>query len=309
MSKRFNVRIGINPIGWSNDDLPALGGETPLETTLAEGREIGYEGFELGNKFPREPQALKAKLGEYGLACVSGWYSGRLAKSSVKEEIERVAPHVELLTQNGATVMVYGEVQDAIQGELDTPLHKRPRFPGESEWRAYCGRLTEFARQLLQKGLRLAYHHHMGAYCETPEEVDALMRLTGEEVGLLFDTGHMAFGGAGPDGVVAILERHASRICHVHCKDVRPNVLKLARNNGWSFLQAVLNGAFTVPGDGAIDFEAVLRALARGGYSGWLVVEAEQDPSVAPSYQYAMKGYLTLRAIVDAINSQSMRVA
>ncbi|MGH8632142.1 MAG: myo-inosose-2 dehydratase, partial [Burkholderiales bacterium] len=269
MSGRFNVKIGINPIGWSNDDLPALGGETPLETTLAEGRQIGYEGFELGNKFPREPTALKAKLGEYGLSCVSGWYSGRLAKSSVREEIERVTPHLELLAYNGATVMVYGEVQDAIQGEFDTPLYKRPRFAGESEWRAYCGRLTEFGRHLLKNGLRLAYHHHMGAYCETPEEVDTLMRLTGEEVGLLFDTGHMAFGGAGADGVVATLGRHVSRICHVHCKDVRPSVLRLARNNGWSFLQAVLNGAFTVPGDGAIDFEPVLRTLARAGYSGW----------------------------------------
>jgi len=309
MSDKFNVRIGINPIGWSNDDLPALGGETPLETALSEGREIGYEGFELGNKFPREPKALKSKLGEYGLACVSGWYSGRLAKSSVKEEIERVAPHFELLAFNGATVMVYGEVQDSIQGEFDTPLYKRPRFSSESDWRHYGERLTEFGRHLLKKGVRLAYHHHMGAYCETPEEIDTLMRFTGEEVGLLFDTGHMAFGGAGPEGVAAVLEKHVARICHVHCKDVRPHVLMLARNNGWSFLQSVLNGAFTVPGDGAIDFEAVLCTLARAGYSGWLVVEAEQDPSVAPSYQYAKKGYLALKEIVDAINAQSMHAA
>lgn len=308
MSK-FNVRIGINPIGWSNDDLPALGGETPLETVLSEGREIGYEGFELGNKFPREPKALKAKLGEYGLACVSGWYSGRLAKSSVKEEIERVAPHFELLAFNGATLMVYGEVQDSIQGEFDTPLYKRPSFNKESEWRAYGGRLTEFGRHLLKKGVRLAYHHHMGAYCEAPEEVDTLMRLTGAEVGLLFDTGHMAFGGAGAEGVAAVLEKHVARVCHVHCKDVRPQVLKLARNNGWSFMQSVLNGAFTVPGDGAIDFDAVLRTLARAGYAGWLVVEAEQDPAVAPSYPYAQKGYRTLQAIVEAINALPQRTA
>ncbi len=297
----FDVRIGINPIGWSNDDLPALGGETTLETALSEGKEIGYEGFELGNKFPREPAALKAKLGEYGLACVSGWYSGRLAKSSVEEEIERVWLHLERLAYNGAKVMVYGEVQDSIQGEFDTPLHKRPQFRNDDDWKAYGERLTSFGRYLLRQGVRLAYHHHMGAYCETPDNVDTLMRVTGNEVGLLFDTGHMAFGGAGPDAVVAILEKHVARVCHVHCKDVRPQVLKLARNNGWSFLQSVLNGAFTVPGDGAIDFEAVLRTLARTGYSGWLVVEAEQDPAVAPSYEYAQKGYRTLKGIVQQI--------
>jgi len=301
----FDVRIGINPIGWSNDDLPALGGDTPLETALREGSEIGFEGFELGNKFPREPAALKAKLGEYGLACVSGWYSGRLAKSTVAEEIERAAAHLELLAYNGAKVMVYGEVQDSIQGGLDTPLAKRPRFVDASQWGAYGERLTAFGRHLLQHGVRLAYHHHMGAYCETPNDLDALMRATGEEVGLLFDTGHMAFGGAGADGVVAQLERHIKRVCHVHCKDVRPQVLQRARGNGWSFLQSVLNGAFTVPGDGAIDFDAVLRTLAKAGYRGWLVVEAEQDPAVAPSYQYAQIGYRTLKSIVDAINARA----
>src|SRR5436190_4706137 len=85
--KPWNVRIGINPISWSNDDLPALGGETSLDTALSEGAEIGYEGFELGNKFPQEPQALKAKLAQYGVACVSGWYSGHLAEGTLDDEI------------------------------------------------------------------------------------------------------------------------------------------------------------------------------------------------------------------------------
>jgi len=302
MANRFDVRIGINPIGWMNDDLPSLGGDTPLETALSEGSEIGYEGFELGNKFPKEPDALKAKLGEYGLACVSGWYSGRLAGRSVEEEIRAVAPHLELLARNGSKVMVYGEVHDSIQGEIDTPLSKRPQFTREDEWKAYGEKLTAFGRHLLGRGVRLAYHHHMGAYCETPDNVSTLMRFTGQEVGLLFDTGHMAFAGAGAEGVVAVLEKHLARLCHVHCKDVRPQVIKLARNNHWSFLRSVLNGAFTVPGDGAINFEAVLRTLARAGYAGWLVVEAEQDPAVAPSYAYAKKGFATLKSIVDTIN-------
>ena len=303
MTRGLDVRIGINPISWSNDDLPSLGGETPLETALSEGKAIGYEGFELGNKFPREPAALKAVLARHGLACVSGWYSGRLARRSVAEEIDAVGPHLDLLAKNGSTVMVYGEVADSIQGS-SAPLYQRPRFVKPEQWSEYGERLTDFGRHLLKHGVRLAYHHHMGAYVETPSDVDRLMEVTGDEVGLLFDSGHMTFAGG---DAVAMLARHVERVCHVHCKDVRPYVIRLARNRNWSFLQSVINGAFTVPGDGAIDFPALLGILHDHGYRGWLVVEAEQDPAVAPSYEYAEKGYRALRGIVDALVSHPPR--
>lgn len=297
----WNVRIGINPISWSNDDLPALGGETPLETALAEGAEIGYEGFELGNKFPQEPQALKSKLAEYGVACVSGWYSGRLAEGSVAEEVERCHAHMDKLRLNACRVVVYGEVAGSIQGRMDMPLAKRPRFGTEAQWQAYGERLTSFGQHLQSRyGLTLAYHHHMGAVVESPQDIDTLMAATGRSVGLLFDTGHAVYGGAADP--VALLRRHLKRVVHVHCKDVRPQVIAKARNDGWSFLEGVINGTFTVPGDGAIDFDAVLATLHAGGYEGWLVVEAEQDPAVAPSYLYAKKGHETLRRIVDRLN-------
>jgi inosose dehydratase len=292
----FEVRIGINPLSWMNDDLPSLGGETPLEVALTEGREIGYQGFELGNKFPREPQALKALLAQFDLALVSGWYSGRLARRSVEEEIAAVGPHLELLAKNGANVMVYGEVADTIQGSPQ-PSYQRPRFYTDAQWNAYSARVDAFARYTLSHGVRLAYHHHMGAYVETPDDVDRLMARTSDAVGLLFDSGHITFAGGDP---LELLEKHIGRVCHVHCKDVRPAVLKLARNRNWSFLDAVIAGAFTVPGDGAVDFAAIIARLKEHGYRGWLVVEAEQDPAVAPSYEYAQKGYRTLRALVDA---------
>ena len=295
----FQVRIGVNPLSWMNDDLPSLGGETPLSVALSEGRTIGYEGFELGNKFPREPEALKALLAQYDLALVSGWYSGRLAERSVEEEIDAVGPHLELLAKNGATVMVYGEVAQTIQGS-PVPLYQRPRFFTPAQWDAYAERVDRFAQYTLSHGVRVAYHHHMGAYVETPADVDHLMKRTSEALGLLLDTGHITFAGGDP---LATLEAYASRICHVHCKDVRPEIVKLARNRDWSFLEAVVNGAFTVPGDGSVDFAAVIAALKRHGYRGWLVVEAEQDPAVAPSFQYAQLGYRTLRALVDAANS------
>jgi inosose dehydratase len=299
MNEKFHVRIGINPISWSNDDLPSLGGETPLEVALSEGKAIGYQGFELGNKFPREPKALRDVLSRHDLALVSGWYSGQLARRSVDEEIAAVEPHLRLLAANGADVMVYGEVADSIQG-APVPLYKRPRFLRDEQWLEYGGKLTELARYTLKRGVRVAYHHHMGAYVETPADVDRLMSHVGDEVGLLFDSGHMTFAGG---DAVTMLERHVARVCHVHCKDVRPAVIKLARNRNWSFLDAVINGAFTVPGDGAVDFESLITILRKNRYRGWLVVEAEQDPAVAPPYRYAEMGFRHLRDLVASVEA------
>jgi len=289
------IRIGINPISWSNDDLPSLGGETPLSTALSEGKQIGYEGFELNGKFPKDAKGVGDVLRPYTLALVSGWYSGRLANRSAAEEIDAIASHVQLLAQNGAKVLVYGEVADSIQGQR-IPLIERPRFHSERAWQQYAEKLDELARFTLSQGIRLAYHHHMGAYVESPSDIDTLMRLTGPEVGLLFDAGHCYMGGGEP---VQVLRKHIDRVCHVHFKDVRKPVVQLARNNLWSFPDCIINGTFTVPGDGDIDFGELLDVLLAADYHGWLVVEAEQDPAVAPSFAYAQKGYQTLRALLD----------
>jgi inosose dehydratase len=296
----FSVKIGINPISWSNDDLPSLGGETPLEVALTEGKAIGYQGFELGNKFPRQSAALRKVLSHHGLELVSGWYSGQLARRSAKEETRAVEAHLQLLADNGAKVMVYGEVADSIQGTA-SPLYKRPRFYHPGQWRDYADKVTTLARYTLSRGVRLAYHHHMGSYVETPSDVDQLMALVGDEVGLLFDSGHVSFAATDENAAPAMLAKHVRRVCHVHCKDVRPQVIRMARNRNWSFLESVINGAFTVPGDGAVDFKALLQLLHDNAYRGWLVVEAEQDPVVAPSYEYADKGYRHLRGLVEGL--------
>jgi len=291
------VHLGINPIGWSNDDLPELGGVTPLETCLAEAREAGYAGIELGRKFPREPGRLAPILARHGLDLISGWYGARLRERSAAEEIEAMAPHLGLLKAMGCGVLIFAEVSGAVHGDRELPLSRRPRL-SDAEWRILAERLTAVADHLAHEGLALAYHHHMGTVIENEAEVDRLLAATGPNVGLLLDTGHLAYAGADP---AAVARRHGGRVRHVHCKDVRAEVLARARAEDWSFLDAVLAGVFTVPGDGAVDFAAVLRNLRRSGYAGWLVVEAEQDPARAEPLTYARLGRRGLaRAIAAA---------
>ncbi|OWO84185.1 myo-inosose-2 dehydratase [Photorhabdus luminescens] len=287
------VQLGINPLTWTNDDLPTLGADTPLETCLTEGRQAGFTGFELGNKFPRQANVLGPILAAHDLMLVSGWYSGELLTRSVAEEIKAVQSLLTLLRELGANVMVFAEVTNCIHGDQNRPVHLRPQFPA-NRWQEYGEKLTEFARYTQEQGVQIAYHHHMGTVIETEKDVDHLMENTGDEVGLLLDTGHLTFAGADP---LAIAERWAKRINHVHCKDIRPDVLNDIKNRKTSFLDAVLSGVFTVPGDGCVDYSAIFQVLKKQNYKGWLVVEAEQDPAIAHPLTYATMGYNNLHQL------------
>jgi inosose dehydratase len=291
----MTVRIGANPIGWSNDDLRELGGATPLETCLAEAREAGFEGMELGHKFPREPAALQAILGHFDLDLVSGWYSAELLRRSAQDELAAMRPHLDLLKALGCSVLVFAETSNAIHGDRTRPLTERPVLPAE-DWRRFGERMTEVADACLAEGVRLVYHHHMGTVVQSEADIDALMRSTGSSVHLLLDTGHATFAGADP---AALARRYRDRISHFHAKDVRRSVMEQARRESLSFLDAVIAGVFTVPGDGCVDYPGVLRELP--GYRGWAVVEAEQDPEKANPLTYAKMGYANLRGyLADA---------
>lgn len=287
----MSVRIGVNPITWSNDDLTSLGREISLDECLSQGKAAGYSGFELGHKFPRNSDALATVLAEHDLSLVSGWFSGAVAEITVAEEIKRIQPHLELLKSCGATVMVYCDTTGAIHCDFDQPLSHRPVL-SVAQWAAFCDRLNEVAHYCYNQGVQLAYHHHMGSIVQTSEEIERLMDGTDDVLGLLLDTGHLTYAGGDP---VAILQKYVHRVCHVHCKDIRPTMMADAHNRNLSFLQAVLNGVFTVPGDGCVDYPSVFSLLAEAKYSGWLVVEAEQDPCVAPPLKYAAMGAEYLR--------------
>ncbi len=288
------IRLAINPLTWTNDDMPELGAETPLETCLAEAKQAGFAGVELGNKFPREAATLGPILARHGLALASGWYGSRLLERDVDAEMEAAAPHLALLSAMGCTACVFAEVSGAVHGARTTPLSHRPVL-SDADWAVLAPRMTEMARRMAARGLRLAYHHHLGTVVETAQEIDRLMASTGPEFTLLLDTGHLTAAGGDP---VAMARRHAGRIAHVHCKDVRRDVLARAKAADLPFLEAVLEGMFTVPGDGMVDFAAVLGALAEGRYQGWLVVEAEQDPAKAHPLTYARMGHDHLAGLV-----------
>ncbi len=296
----MTLRIGANPIGWSNDDMRELGGDTPLETCLAEARSVGFQGMELGHKFPREAEALRAALAPFGLACISGWYSAELLTRDAATELQHLRPHLDLLKAMGSAVLVFAETSNAIHCDISAPLSTRPVL---TDWTGFGQRVTEVADATLREGVRLVYHHHMGTIVQSAEDIDAFMAATGPSVHLLLDTGHATWGGADPADLAA---RHRDRISHVHTKDVRAAVRAQAAREDWSFLKSVVEGVYTVPGDGMVDFAAVFRQLPR--YDGWVVIEAEQDPARANPLAYARRGHAHLVQVLEALR-QAPRAA
>lgn len=282
------IRLGTNPIAWSNDDLRSLGGATPLETCLAEAKQAGFKGIELGHKFPRTAPELKAVLEAHGLSFVSGWYSSELLRRDAKAEIAAMRPHLDLLKGAGSEVLIFAETSNAIHGDRAVPLSRRPRLEA-GEWKQFGARMTEVGKAIADAGLSLVYHHHMGTVVESAEDIDRLMENTGDAVKLLLDTGHATFGGVDP---VWLARTYRARVGHVHTKDIRQAVMEESRRRDWSFLDSVVEGVFTVPGDGMVDFRAVLAELP--DYRGWLVIEAEQDPEKANPLHYATMGCANL---------------
>ncbi len=297
MKHSINASIGVNPITWSNDDLPHVGGEISLETCLADAAAAGYAGIELGGKFPRDPERLAPLLERHGLSLVSGWYGARLLLRDARDEAARLANHLDLLKRMGCEVLVFAEVTSCTHAAADVGLSRRPRMK-RSEWALLAHRVGELARMTADQGVKLAYHHHVGTVVQSAADIDLLMETTPDAVWLLLDTGHAFYAGADP---AAVAQTYGGRIAHVHCKDVRRAILDRCLNNDSSFPAAVLDGVFTVPGDGCVDFQAVLSVLRQADYEGWLIVEAEQDPSVAPPARYANVGYENLQRIIASL--------
>ncbi len=294
----MTVKLGIAPIAWSNDDMPELGGDTPLEQCLSEASEAGFIGIESGGKFPKKSKDLLPLLEKHNLNLCSGWYGANLRKNSVQEEIDLIQDQLALFKDCNSPCMVFAEVSGSIQGDPNKRLSERPKMDLE-ESKSFYKKISEVGKYLEDEGMPLAYHHHMGTVIETHEDTARLMENTSDNVKLTLDTGHMLFAQGNSK---KILEDFSSRIIHIHCKDIRKNVLKNSLKDDLSFRAAFLEGAFTVPGDGCIDYKPLFDILKTNDYSGWLVVEAEQDPAKANPLEFAKIGYKYLTETLKSSN-------
>ncbi len=284
------VFLGIAPIGWCNDDMPELGAENSFRQIVSEMALAGYAGCEIGNKYPKDPAELKRELDLRGLRIASRWFSSFLLTKPLSENLAEFHRELDFLAAVGANRINVSEQSYSIQGQMDTPILTGgfKHVMNDEEWDRLCEGLNALGRAAADRGFRLCYHHHMGTVVQSAEETDRMMSHTDPRyVFLCYDTGHFTFAGEDP---LAMLKKYVDRVGHVHLKDMRLPVVEQARKNNWSFLTAVRNGAFTVPGDGDVDFDPVFQLLSQAGYEGWLLVEAEQDPARANPLEYAIKG-------------------
>lgn len=290
----MKAKLGIAPIAWWNDDLEQLSDDVSLEECLRQAHEAGFTGMETGRRFPMNMTELGPILGRYGISVCGGWFSGLLLDGEIEAEKDRIRGQMDFFIAAGAPCIVYGETARSIQGDRSKPLATKPKL-SEEEIRTYAHKMTEFGEWCADEGMPLSYHHHMAAAIETERELDLFMKHSGEGIPLLFDAGHMAFAGG---DVLRVIDKHHARISHVHTKDVRQPVIDALDRSKESFLDAVVKGAFTVPGDGSLDFEAIVKRLASHGYEGWFVVEAEQDPKLNPPLEMAKTGHKELMRVM-----------
>ncbi len=284
-----SLKLGISPINWVNEDVLELGDHYTFEELMKDFESLGFAATENCRKFPKDAKALKAALAERGIQLTSQWKGVLFSDPSRRtEELAAYRSHVEFLHEMGSKVVVTCELGGSIIGDPRRDRAERTVLPlTDEEWSHMVEGLHQAGAICREYGMKLVYHYHMGTNVERGAEIDRLMRTTDPElVSLLYDTGHAYYGGSDP---LELLERHGSRVGYVHLKDVRQEVLERVERDGIPFQTAVIEGVFTVPGDGAIDFVPIFAKLRELGYDDWMIIEAEQDHAVANPYEYAKK--------------------
>lgn len=292
----MKAKLGMSPIAWWNDDLPDLSDDVSLEECLRQSRSAGFTGMEKGRRFPENPRDMLPILKKADVTLCGGWFSGTLVNEDMATNKDRILPMIELFKAVNAPCIVYGEVGRSIQGDRSKPLDQKPKL-SHDEMKSYARRVTEFGEWCAEQGMPLSYHHHMAAVVETEQELDSFMNHSGPGIPLLLDAGHLEFAGG---NALRAIDKHHKRINHVHVKDIRRDVVNGLDRSRQSFLDAVALGAFTVPGDGSLDFKAIVQKFADYGYEGWFVVEAEQDPKKNPPLKMAQVGYKELMRVMTA---------
>lgn len=288
MLNKDKVKLGIAPIAWTNDDMPDLGKENTFEQCVSEMALAGFTGSEVGNKYPKDPEVLKKALELRGVEICNQWFSSFILTKPFEEVETEFRAQLTFLKAMGAKVVGASEQSYSVQGQMDTPVFGHKYVLNEKEWAVLCDGLNKLGKIAKEEyGISLTFHHHMGTVVQSAEETAKLMEGTDPEyVSLLFDSGHFAYCGEDP---VAMVTKYVDRIKHVHLKDIRPDVVAEVKAKDLSFLAGVRAGAFTIPGDGCVDFQSIFKVLEEADYTGYMVVEAEQDPAKANPLEYAVR--------------------
>ena len=288
MFDKNKVKLGIAPIAWTNDDMPDLGKENTFEQCVSEMALAGFTGSEVGNKYPKDPEVLKKALELRGVEICNQWFSSYLITKPFEEVEKEFRAQLAFLKAMGAKVIGASEQSYSVQGQLDTPIFGHKYEMNDQEWDTFCTGMNKLGKIAKEEyGIALTFHHHMGTVVQSLAEVDRMMENTDPEyVSLLFDTGHFTYCGEDP---LEVVKKYVHRIKHVHLKDIRPEVVEQVKKENMSFLAGVRAGAFTIPGDGCINYDPIFKVLEEAGYEGYMVVEAEQDPAKANPLEYAIR--------------------
>ena len=288
MFDKNKVKLGIAPIAWTNDDMPDLGKENTFEQCVSEMALAGFTGSEVGNKYPKDPEVLKKALELRGVEICNQWFSSFLITKPFEEVEKEFRAQLAFLKAMGAKVIGASEQSYSVQGQLDTPIFGYKYEMNDQEWDTFCTGMNKLGKIAKEEyGIALTFHHHMGTVVQSLAEVDRMMENTDPEyVSLLFDTGHFTYCGEDP---LEVVKKYVHRIKHVHLKDIRPEVVEQVKKENMSFLAGVRAGAFTIPGDGCINYDPIFKVLEEAGYEGYMVVEAEQDPAKANPLEYAIR--------------------
>lgn len=293
------ILYGTNPIAWSNDDDQTIGAHLTLEDCLSDCRRIGFDGIEKGHKMPAQGEVLKSRLAEFGLRFVGGWHSTNLLVNDIATEMAALQTFIDMVKAAGGDHINACECSNTVHGSDATPVNDRPIMT-DDQWQRFSEGYETLSMHAAKQGVAMGYHHHMGTIIESADDIDRFMAMAGPHTRLLLDTGHCTFGGADPE---QIARKYMDRVTHIHAKNIRADIMERVRSHNLSFLEGVRLGVFTVPGDpeGCVDFAPVLKIAAQHRYSGWLVIEAEQDSAVREPFHYQSMGLSALKQTARAV--------
>jgi inosose dehydratase len=304
-----NLKVGNAPCSWGTLEFESTKGEQiGFARMLDELAATGYTGTELGDwgYMPTDPAALRAELARRGLVMLGAFVPVALKDRTAHEPgvdgALKVARLLAAVATDPKPYLVLADNNGTVPERTRNAGRVTPEMGlNDRAWQIFGEGANRVARSVLaETGLRTVFHHHCAGYIETPDEIARFLTLTDPEtIGLVFDTGHYAYGTGDPAraDILAALNRFKDRIWYIHFKDCQPDVAAAARAKEWDYFEALRHGVFCELGKGCVDFPAVLGWLKSAGYSGYTLVEQDVLPGMGAPAESARRNREYLRSI------------